>query len=78
MKFHQPGPSSLSTLDLNANVNIGRLCRRQCTGDNISSSVLRTGELKMDTPEKLATLVTQNTGQIQTKQKTICKQTQIT
>ena len=21
MKFHQPGPSSLSTLDLNANVN---------------------------------------------------------
>ena len=43
MKFHQPGPSSLSTLDLNANVNIGR--RR--TGDDISSSVLRTGELKI-------------------------------
>ena len=44
MKFHQPGPSSLSTLDLNANVNIGRRHRRR-TGDDISSSVLRTGEL---------------------------------
>ena len=44
MKFHQPGPSSLSTLDLNANVNIG--CRRH-TGDDISSSVLCTGELKI-------------------------------
>ena len=29
----------------------------------------------MDTPEKLATLVTQNTGQRQTKQKTIYKKT---
>ena len=46
MKFHQPGPSSLSTLDLNANVNIGRRRRRR-TGDDISSSVLCTGELKM-------------------------------
>ena len=41
MKFHQPEPSSLSTLDLNANVNIGRR-----PGDDISSSVLRAGELK--------------------------------
>ena len=31
MKFHQPGLSSLSTLDLNANVNIGR---RRRTGDD--------------------------------------------
>ena len=45
MKFHQSGPSSLSTLDLNANVNIGR--RRRLTGDDISSSVLSTGELKI-------------------------------
>jgi hypothetical protein len=44
VKFHQPGPSSFSTLDLNANVNIGR--RQQHTGDDISSSVLRTGKLK--------------------------------
>ena len=44
MKFHQPGPSSFSTLDLNANVNIGRRQRR--TDDDISSSVLRTGKLK--------------------------------
>ena len=45
MKFHQPGSSSLSILELNANVNIGR--RRRRTGDDISSSVLRTGELKI-------------------------------
>jgi hypothetical protein len=45
VKFHQPGPSNLSTLDLNANVNIGR--RR--TGDDISSlPVLGTGELKIN------------------------------
>ena len=44
MNFHQPGPSSFSTLDLNANVNIGR--RQRSTGDDISSSVLRTGKLK--------------------------------
>jgi len=44
VKFHQPGPSSLSTLDLHANVNIGR---RRRTDDDISSlPVLRTGELK--------------------------------
>ena len=48
MKFHQPGPSSLSTLDLNANVNIGRRRLRRYTGDDISSlPVLRTGELKI-------------------------------
>jgi hypothetical protein len=45
VKFHQPGSSSLSILDLNANVNIG--CRSR-TGDDISSlPVLCTGELKM-------------------------------
>jgi hypothetical protein len=45
VKLHQPGPSSLSTLDLNANINNG--CRRR-TGDDISSlPVLCTGELKM-------------------------------
>ena len=43
VKFHQPGPSSLSTLDLNANVNIG--CRRRRTSDDISSlPVLCTGK----------------------------------
>ena len=52
MQFHQPGPSSLSTLDLNANVNIGRRQRRR-TDDDISSSVLRTGELKMTEQEAL-------------------------
>ena len=46
VKFRQPGPSSLSTLDLNANVNIGRQRHRR-TGDDISSlPVLHTGELK--------------------------------
>ena len=48
VKFHQPGTSGLSTLDLNANVNNGRR-RHQRTGDDISSLpvlLLCTGELK--------------------------------
>ena len=48
VKFHQPRTSSLSTLDLNANVNNG--CRRhRRTGDNISwlpVLLLCIGELK--------------------------------
>jgi hypothetical protein len=36
------------TLELNANVHIGRRRRRRRrTGDDISSSVVRTGELKI-------------------------------
>ena len=60
MKFHQPGPGSLSTLDLTANINIGRRRRRrQRTGDNISSCVLRTGELKIaELPLNITRLLT--------------------
>jgi hypothetical protein len=39
-------------LDLNANVNIGRRHQRRRTGDDISSSVLRTGELKIRIKQK--------------------------
>ena len=48
VKFHQPGTSSLFTLDLNANVNNGRRLHQR-TGDDISSLpvlLLCTGELK--------------------------------